>query len=928
MDTSDTVTIEVLRPKTVPEGLIALGTVVQVLEVQVKLQITGGILCIVDRFNISKNYTNLIERYNEAPEKADEIPKLSQLFKRGEQYVCKVIERRPRKGYAEAEDIIATLEPSAIQEDNVAKSYLSITHAALQCSVSSLEDHGYIMNIGFPGLSGFLAYKDAGPYKKRKLMIGQVLRCCLKSSIKIDDDSRVVQLSLEDHVISDSHLTLDKVQQHVLTPQSFLPGTHSFLTVMKVLKNGLIVNFANEYSGFVNMYHLKEEWHVPKNDYKVSDQIICTVLYYNQITKLFALSIKPWEKYEATLKHFLDNYHVGQMIKKAKVAYIEGTRAINFKIENKYRALANVKDALDEDIGVMTRDEISSALDEMYQDNSTHCARIKSLNLSDLIIILSLRADFKQLPVVSVEELKPADFLEATIKKYVKDGIVVTYGLNLRAIILNTYLEDYVTTNSYKKYPLGKKIQCRVLNVEFDKQPPRVYLTNKIPLMNKSLTVVKSYDKSLKGKSTHATIIKVKSDGALVELFNDVKGFIPKRFLTKTKVQDLSGLFKVGQVIECCIYRVDPKWPTLLLGAMPFETIMQMKNEIKQTKELKKQKSSSEKEKITAEQSINAKLNVLNKKRKRDLNEDKDSNDDTSNETEDTDDETKSVGEHKSSDSNRTVLSRLDRSKAKQLAEEKLRDTEQKLADPHRQPQSIGDFERLVLKEPNSADVWIKYSKFFLDNIETEKARIVLRRALRTINFRQEKEKLKIWLYIIKLEAKFGGSENLQKTIEEAAQTNDKMSLYRGCTRVLTSCGNLDEAESIHQLMLKSDNKSVDVWIDYIKFLMEHRGEIDKARALFDKGCKNLPKPDQVLLKSRFAQTEFRLGDVERGKTIFENILSDNPKRTDLWRVYADMIRKFQNRQGENQEALENNRQILSRIQENIEHVSKKRRDK
>lgn len=917
MDPSENATIEALRPKTVPEGLIALGTVVQVLEIQVKLQLTGGILCIVDRFNISKSYTNLVEAYNQAPNKADEPPKLSQLFKRGEQYVCKVIERRPRKGYAEAEDIVATLDPTAIQEDNVARSYLSIANAAIQCSVNSLEDHGYLLDIGFPGLSGFMSFNESGSLKNKRLKIGQIVRCCLKSCLDIDDESRVVQLSIDEKLMKNSHFNSDKVQQHVLTPQSFLPGIQSFLTVMKVLKNGLIVNFANEFPGFVSMHHLKEEWHVPKEDYKISDQIPCFVLYYNKITKLFALSIRPWEKYQATLNQVLEKFHVGQLIKKAKVAYIEGTRSVNFKVDNRYRALANVKDAIDTDIGAMTRDEIYSALDETYQDNSTHCGRIKSINLTDLIIVLSFRTDFLQLPVVSVDELKPADFLEVTIKKYVKDGVVVTFGLNLRAIILNAFLEDYITSKSYKKYPIGKKIRCRVLKVDHEKHPPRVYLTNKVALMQKNLTVVQDYEKSLKGKSTQATAIKVKQDGVLVELFNNVKGFIPKRFLTKTQVHDVSTLYKIGQVLDCCIYRVDPKWPTLLLGALPYEAVIKIKHKLKQKKELKKQKRIDER---SASRST-----VIDRKRKQADQEpdvrfasSESCGNSSDSENEDFEKDKKEIP------SPQKPPSRLQRSKLKQMAEEELREAEQRLADSSQQPQTIGDFERLVLKTPNSADVWIKYSNYFLDNIETEKARIVARRALRTINFRQEKEKLKVWLYIIKLEARFGGLENLQKAIEEAAQTNDKIALYRGCSKILTACGYPDEAETIFQLMLKLDNKSTDVWIDYIKFYMEHRSDMDKARLLYDKAIKSLHKTEQVQLKSRFAQVEFRFGDVERGKTIFENLLSDNPKRTDLWRVYADMIKKFQNRQGESQEVRENNRQILARIQENIEHVSKK----
>jgi rRNA biogenesis protein RRP5 len=52
-----------------------------------------------------------------------------------------------------------------------------------------------------------------------------------------------------------------------------------------------------------------------------------------------------------------------------------------------------------------------------------------------------------------------------------------------------------------------------------------------------------------------------------------------------------------------------------------------------------------------------------------------------------------------------------------------------------------------------------------------------------------------------------------------------------------------------------------------------------------------LPNLSIVDLKtiSKFAQLEYRIGDPERGKTIFEGIVDSHPKRWDLWSIYMDM---------------------------------------
>ena len=40
---------------------------------------------------------------------------------------------------------------------------------------------------------------------------------------------------------------------------------------------------------------------------------------------------------------------------------------------------------------------------------------------------------------------------------------------------------------------------------------------------------------------------------------------------------------------------------------------------------------------------------------------------------------------------------------------------------------------------------------------------------------------------------------------------------------------------------------------------------------------------------SKFAQLEYKLGDPERGRTIFEGIVDSHPRRWDLWSIYMDM---------------------------------------
>ena len=110
----------------------------------------------------------------------------------------------------------------------------------------------------------------------------------------------------------------------------------------------------------------------------------------------------------------------------------------------------------------------------------------------------------------------------------------------------------------------------------------------------------------------------------------------------------------------------------------------------------------------------------------------------------------------------------------------KRKEIEQDLtADMHtKTPESNADFERLLLGSPNSSYLWIKYMSFQLPLSEVDKARDIARRAIRTINFREEQEKLNVWIALLNLENVYGTDESLDTIFKEAARANDSKTIH------------------------------------------------------------------------------------------------------------------------------------------------------
>lgn len=78
--------------------------------------------------------------------------------------------------------------------------------------------------------------------------------------------------------------------------------------------------------------------------------------------------------------------------------------------------------------------------------------------------------------------------------------------------------------------------------------------------------------------------------------------------------------------------------------------------------------------------------------------------------------------------------------------ETRIREIEKSLADGSFSPNSIDQFERLVLFEPNSSRVWINYMVFHVQAKEIDRARAIGKKALKTIDIREEQERLNVWV--------------------------------------------------------------------------------------------------------------------------------------------------------------------------------------
>jgi rRNA biogenesis protein RRP5 len=100
------------------------------------------------------------------------------------------------------------------------------------------------------------------------------------------------------------------------------------------------------------------------------------------------------------------------------------------------------------------------------------------------------------------------------------------------------------------------------------------------------------------------------------------------------------------------------------------------------------------------------------------------------------------------------------------------------------------------------------------------------------------------------------------------------------------------KADELFQTSLeKKISRNPKFFLNYATFLFDTMASPERGRMLLPRALQSLPPHAHIEVTSRFAQLEYRSpnGDMERGRTVFEGLLSSFPKRIDLWNVLLDL---------------------------------------
>ncbi|KAI8869151.1 hypothetical protein GQ42DRAFT_156453 [Ramicandelaber brevisporus] len=256
-------------------------------------------------------------------------------------------------------------------------------------------------------------------------------------------------------------------------------------------------------------------------------------------------------------------------------------------------------------------------------------------------------------------------------------------------------------------------------------------------------------------------------------------------------------------------------------------------------------------------------------------------------------------------------------------------------------PKSATDYERLLLGSPNSSFLWINFMAYHLQLAEVERARQVAERALTTISYREESERENVLVAWLNLEHKFGSEDSLRNVFQRMSQLIDTEKAYNHMAQVYVRADDHEKAAETFKAMVRKFSTKRSAWTTYGNYMFRHAGSLrdqlesaatgtnkkqttqlrqqlkqalDDARDVLQRSLRSLPKPEHVDHIAKFAQFEFKFGEAERGRTLFEGILTNYPKRLDLWNVYIDMEIGYGSSGSDDDEGVQHARRLFQRL--------------
>lgn len=501
---------------------------------------------------------------DEAAEEKDETTKLDlqSLFSIGQYlraYVISTIEETP-SGRMGKRHIELSIEPCKVNSG--LKKADIVVNSMIQASVSSVEDHGLIMNLGLDDtdIRGFMSSKELGDHANlSNLHDGRVFLCLVTG---LSSNGNIIKLS------ADTLKAGNMKKGHFLTDapsvDSFLPGTAVEILISEVTSFGMAGKLMGMIDVTADLIHSgaatsgKEFEKAYKLGTKFPARITCTfpTAEYKRIGVSLLKHVVSFKSISAPenlsptavlpISNILDECRVVKVVNGVGLFVEVGVKGV--------QGFVHISKIADEKI-----ETLSESMGR-YKLGSVHKSRIIGYNPMDGLFIVSLEPKVINQQFIRIEDVHVGQTLVGMIEKLIIDesgvtGMLVNIADGISGLVPKMHFADIPLQHPERKFTVGSAIKARVLSTHLEKRQLR--LTLKKTLINSDNDPWDSYEKLEPGLQAPGTLVKILSTGAVVQFFGPVRGFLPVSEMSESYIEDPNKHFRIGQVVHVRIVSLD-----------------------------------------------------------------------------------------------------------------------------------------------------------------------------------------------------------------------------------------------------------------------------------------------------------------------------------------------------------------------------------
>jgi rRNA biogenesis protein RRP5 len=403
--------------------------------------------------------------------------------------------------------------------------------------------------------------------------------------------------------------------------------------------------------------------------------------------------------------------------------------------------------------------------------------------------------------ISSVAQLKVNDIVRGFVKNISDKGLFVNLGGDVTAYVRVSNLSDSYVKDWKSEFEIDQLVKGKIVVVDIPSN--NVQMSLKVSVIDKDYVAPITFNDIKVGQIVTGKIRKVEDFGVFIVIDGsaNVSGLCHQSEMAEKRVHDVKKLYEEGDSVKAIVLKLDPEKKRISFGlkASYFEDIAESEqgsedSDLSGMQGVKIGGSSYEND-DDSEGDENGGIDL----------DDVESIASEFGQNEQFDEEREDAGD----DSGVAALNAggfdwtadiLDQVYEQSGAESDVEDADDKSKKKKRRkaeikidrtgdldtngPQSVSDFERLLLGQPDSSELWIQYMAFQMQLSELSKARDVAERAIKSISIREETEKMNMWIALLNLENAYGSDETVEEVFKRACQYNDAQEIHERLTSI------------------------------------------------------------------------------------------------------------------------------------------------